>query len=116
VTHFVFEQADLGIWGMALFTALGKLNRRHIDMRETGASGGGSGLAKEVGTYRWIEGVAADPRGIVHLREVGGGLGGLCEGRAAGAEARAAAVRKVYPRGLATRSAMRVWGWLAPWA
>ena len=42
-----------------------------------------------------------------HLREVGDGFGGLCEDRAAGAGARAAAVRKVHPRGLATRSAMR---------
>ena len=42
---------------------------------------------------------AAEARLVARLRELGDGLGGLCEYRAAGADARAAAFRKAYPDG-----------------
>ena len=71
-------------------------------------SGGGGPVEGDLGALRGGgAAVAAEARLEAHLREVGDGLGGLCEDRAAGAGARAAAVRKVYLRGLATKSARR---------
>ena len=51
---------------------------------------------------------AAEARRVAHLLVVGNGPARLGEGRAAGAGGRAAADRRVYPRVLARRSAMRV--------
>ena len=71
-------------------------------------SGGGGAVAGHLGVLRGGgAAAAAETRLVAHLREVGDGFEGLYEDRAAGAGARAAAVRKVHPRGLATRSARR---------